>query len=448
MTEYNRREERTGIQELWDFSYDFDMQCDFVMIYGFSNIEARVAHWKEQGYIVHLMTGVSWGDYLDYLEGRFDGSEHWDEAQTDALGNSLDHSPKVPYMVPSVSFAKYLAENLKVAVDAGVEAIHLEEPEFWIHGGYSEAFKREWQIYYKEPWRDPEASSDGQYRASKLKRYLYTRTLDHLCSELKEYALKKYGRLLRFYVPTHSLVNYTQWRIVSPESALVDLPSIDGYIAQIWTGTSRVKNCFRGEVKERTFETAFFEYGAMQELARGTGRNMWYLHDPIEDDPNHTWEDYRGNYYRTLIASLFHPEVGVYEVCPWPTRVIRGSYKLSDDGEKGRMPEEYKTNYIALTHMLREMKDHSGKWLTESEEIGVLPADSGMYQCRYPVGDPKKKETDTINFSSFYGMAMPLMKGGICVRPVQLDNIRRYANYLEPYTTLVLSYEFMKPESP
>ena len=140
MTEYNRREERTGIQELWDFSYDFDMQCDFVMIYGFSNIEARVAHWKEQGYIVHLMTGVSWGDYLDYLEGRFDGSEHWDEAQTDALGNSLDHSPKVPYMVPSVSFAKYLAENLKVAVDAGVEAIHLEEPEFWIHGGYSEAF--------------------------------------------------------------------------------------------------------------------------------------------------------------------------------------------------------------------------------------------------------------------------------------------------------------------
>ena len=40
------------------------------------------------------------------------------------------------------SFADYLTEKLKPAVDAGVEAIHLEEPEYWANGGYSEAFKK------------------------------------------------------------------------------------------------------------------------------------------------------------------------------------------------------------------------------------------------------------------------------------------------------------------
>ena len=450
MREYDRREERTGIQEAQGYRPEFDMQCDFVMVYGFHDLESRIARWKKEGYVVHLMTGVSWGQYQDYLNGGFDGLDHWDEGQMDARGQVIAHGddPTVPYMVPSVSFAKYLAHNLRKAVDAGVEAIHLEEPEFWVHGGYSEGFKREWQIYYKEPWSDPEATPEGQYRASRLKRYLFTRTLDHLCAELKEYALKKYGRLLRFYVPTHSLVNYTQWRIVSPESALVDLPTVDGYIAQIWTGTSRAVNCYRGKVAERTFETAFLEYGAMQELVRNTGRNMWYLHDPIEDDPEHTWEDYRYNYYRTLIASLFHPEIGDYEVCPWPSRVMLGKYALGEGKEKAFMPPEYRTNYVALTHTLREMKDLPHRWLTDSKEIGVLLADSGMYQRRYPVGDPKRTETDTIEFSSFYGMCLPLMKNGACVRPVQLDNLRRYADHLKSYATLVLSYEFMKPDSP
>ncbi|MBQ1222905.1 MAG: hypothetical protein IIX84_01320, partial [Oscillospiraceae bacterium] len=173
MMVYNRNEERTGMQEAAVFDPAYDLQCDFVMVYGFHDLEKRVKQWRNEGYIVHLMTGVSWGSYVDYLDGAFDGEKHWDEGQQEANGNGICHAedPKVPYMVPTVSFSKYLAENLKKAVDFGVEAIHLEEPEFWIHGGYSEAFKREWQIYYKEPWQDPEASSEGQYRANKLKRY-------------------------------------------------------------------------------------------------------------------------------------------------------------------------------------------------------------------------------------------------------------------------------------
>ena len=445
---YDRTEERTGVQEIRDYMPEFDVQCDFVMVYGFQDLENRIKHFKEHGYVVHLMTGVSWGQYQDYLYGKFDGVDHHDEGQVNHDGNEINHGKDVPYMVPSVSFAYYLAQNLKKAVDAGVEAIHLEEPEFWVNAGYSEAFKREWQIYYKEPWQRPDSSAEAQYRASKLKRYLYTRTLDRLCSELKEYAMNKYGRLLRFYVPTHSLVNYSQWKIVSPESALVDLPTIDGYIAQIWTGTSRTANCYRGVVKERTLETALCEYGIMQELVRGTGRKMWYLHDPVEDDPRHTWKDYRYNYYRTVIASLFQPEIGTFEVAPWPSRVMLGSHKSEDGTTDEFIPPEYKTNLLTVMHTLRDMQDQPAEWISKTCEVGVILADSAMYQRVYPEGDPAREESQTVLWSPFYGISLPLIKQGLFVRHVQLDNVRLYAGYLDGYRTLVLSYEFMKPDSP
>jgi hypothetical protein len=43
---------------------------------------------------------------------------------------------------------------------------------------------------------------------------------------------------------------------------------------------------------------------------------------------------------------------------------------------------------------------------------------------------------------------MPLVKHGIPVRPVQLDNLTRSPGYLDPYKVLLLSYEYMKPLQP
>ena len=61
MLQYDRKEERTGVQEIRDYDPRFDVQCDFVMVYGFHDLKKRVAHWKKHGYVVHLMTGVSIG---------------------------------------------------------------------------------------------------------------------------------------------------------------------------------------------------------------------------------------------------------------------------------------------------------------------------------------------------------------------------------------------------
>ncbi|RAP73780.1 hypothetical protein DL346_26365 [Paenibacillus montanisoli] len=463
------RNEWTGFQEARPYGPKYDLRTDFVMVYGISNdLQGRIEGWKKAGYTIHLMTGVSWGEYQDYLYGRFDGRDHWDEAQKDRAGSHLLHGKDVPYMVPTISFAEYLATFIKKAIDCGVEAIHMEEPEFWAAGGYSDAFKREWLNFYGEEWIAPHSSPDAQYRASKLKAQMYYRALDRLCSQMKEYALVTYGRTVRFYVPTHSLINYTQWRIISPEALLVSMPACDGFIAQIWTGTSRTPNVYQGIRRERTFETAYLEYGNMQELTRGTGREMWYLHDPIEDNPRYTWSDYRKNYRSTVVASLLHPEVKQYEVCPWPRRVFEGKYPTEDGLGKEPIPGDYATVLLTVMEVLRDMHHHEEEQAGEAytSGIGLCLANSAMYQRGDVIPEGQQdtavlksdgattsdllapQQRELLDWSAFYGIALPLVKSGIPLRTVQLDNILTFPGYLDGYRVLLLSYEFMKPEHP
>lgn len=494
-----RSAELTGFQEHSPYNPGIDLQCDFVMVYGTDEtMPERVRQFKEKGYAVHLMTGIAWGTYQDYLYGEWDGREHWDESQQDRHGQYILHGKDVPYMVPTIAFTEYITERLKTAVDEGVEAIHLEEPEFWDHGGYSPAFQREYALYYREKWQPPHTGLDVRYKASKLMAYLYSRALGRISSALKEYAMVKSGRELRFYVPTHSLLNYTQWRIMSPEAALIDIPSVDGCIAQVWTGTSRSANVYAGVVKERTFETAYLEYGIMQELVKGTGRGMRFLHDPIEDNPEFTWEDYKYNYLKTVVASLLHPHIHTYEICPWPNRVFYGVYprsrKSTEPMEGARsIPPGYASLLCGIFQALGDMEQKDFSFSGMPASVGILMSDSGLFQRSYPDGIIPEEETErylalerrfreltrqfrrgedraqesrelfqslvndavlqkAFNVSDtlpcFFGMALPLLKYGLPVLPAQLDNIRRFPGYLDAYTHLILSYEYMKPEAP
>ena len=161
------------------------------------------------------------------------------------------------------------------------------------------------QEFYHEPWQAPDSSADAQYRASKLKYFLYRRALAQAFDSVKAYGIAHH-RLIPRYVATLSLINYAQWGIVSPESSLLSVGA-DGYIAQVWTGTARTPNVYDGVTRERTFETAFLEYGALQNIAHSSGKRIPYLNDPIEDNPDHSWTDYRRNWESTLVASLLQP---------------------------------------------------------------------------------------------------------------------------------------------
>jgi hypothetical protein len=343
-------------------------------------------------------------------------------------------------MCPSTNFGKFLCVGVQRALDAGAEAIHLEEPEFWVNSGYSEGFKREWKSYYDEPWQAPKSSVDAQWRASKLKYFLYRRALQQVFDYVQAFNAKN-GRHVRCYVPTHSLLNYAHWSIVSPESSLARLNGCDGYIAQVWTGTARTPNVYQGKLKERTFETAFLEYGAMQNLVRATGRGVWYLNDPIEDNPNHDWRDYQRNWECTLVASLFQPEVSQFEVAPWPERIFRGRYPRSaKPDDRKSIPPAYAVELQTVMNTLNDMKQERVEWDCGTRGIGVMVSDSLMFQR----GDPTPSDS---HMSHFYGLAMPLLKHGIPVTPVQLENVT-VPNYLDGFKVLLLTYQGMKPLSP
>ena len=492
----DRHELLTGYQNGNHFSPYVDLGNDFVMVYAFCRDEALynlINEYKEKGYVIHLMVGSAWGDFRDYYKFPGEEGNKMDESQIMRNGEHVRES--VPYMVPTVEFSDYLTERLKVAVDAGVEAIHLEEPEFWDKSGYSEGFKREYEVYYDEKWTPPHENLEVRYKASKLKAYLYRRHLARVSDGIKEYAKKKYNRQLKIYVPTHSLVNYTQWKILSPEASLIDIPSIDGCIAQVWTGTSRVANVYNGIYKERTFETSFLEYGIMQELVKGTGRKMWFLCDPIEDCYGFSWANYEYNYKKTLVSSLLHPKVHRYEITPWPWRVFGENYypKLTKECDSSApnapdatvIPKHYSSLLSGTFQMLGDMEWDDYGFEGINSGVGVLMSDSGLFQRTFPDGIVKnsieerlesvhnlnsdegelkvdrelmdliEKDQDAMlsyiesgAFPNFFGMAMPLLKYGLPVIPVQLDNIRRFPGYLNDYKTLILSYEYMKPESP
>jgi len=433
--------ERTCFQTAQPWNAAGNLRSDVAIVYGVdAGLPARLRTWRDRGYRVHVMTGISWGSYQDYLYGRFDGVNHEDEAQTDRAGQKISHGGDVYYMCPGTNFGHFLCVGVQRALEAGAEAIHLEEPEFWVRGGYSAGFQREWRAYYGEAWQPPHSSVDAQWRASKLKYYLYRRALQQVFDYVQDYN-RRTGRQVRCYVPTHSLLNYAHWRIVSPESSLAGLGGCDGYIAQVWTGTARTPNVYRGLRRERTFETAFLEYGVMQNLVRATGRTVWYLNDPVEDNPNHDWEDYRTNWESTLVASLFQPEVWRYEVAPWPERVFGGRYPRSaKPEERVPIPPAYATELQIVMNALNDLRQERVAWDCGTTGLGVLVSDSLMFQR----GEPHASDP---HLSHVYGLALPLLKRGLPVTPVQLENVT-VPRYLDSFRLLLLSYHGQKPLSP
>ncbi len=440
-TEVNSVVENTCFQtgKLW--TPEGNLASDVAIAYGIgANLPARMETWREHGYQVQVMTGVAWGEYQDYLYGRFDGTNHEDEIQTDRDGNKIGHGGDVYYMCPGINYGKFLCVGVKRALDAGAGAIYLEEPEFWDRAGYSEGFKREWRNYYHDEWEAPDSSVDARWRTGKLKYFLYRRALQQVFDFVQAYN-QRTGRHVQCFVPTHSLLNYAQWCIVSPESSLAQLKGCDGYVAQVWTGTSREPNRYQGEVRSRTFETAFLEYGVMQNLVRSTGRSVWYLNDPVEDNPNHDWPDYRSNWESTLTASLFQPEVSRFEVAPWPERVFAGRYPRSaPPADRRPIPPAYAIELQTVFNALNDMKQSTVEWNCGTPGVGVLVSDSLMFERGEPTpSDPY--------LGNVYGLAMPLLMHGIPVTPVQLEN-DTIPHYLDGFHILFLSYDGQKPLSP
>ncbi|GAA4319524.1 hypothetical protein GCM10023149_18270 [Mucilaginibacter gynuensis] len=436
--------EKTAFQTGSSWRPEIDVRSDIAIVYGANDhddmtFEQRVKSWRDRGYQTDFMTGIAWGQYPDYFLGKWDGKNHLGIGQVNMKGDTIWHGRNIPYVVPVQSFIDYMKTAvIKKVIDAGITSIYLEEPEFWARGGYGEAFKEEWQKFYGFEWRAQHLSPENTYLSNKLKYQLFYNAIKEVSNYAKEYGQSK-GLKVRVYIPTHSLVNYSSWHIVSPEASLASLPGIDGYIAQVWTGTSREPVFYEGTAKERVFENAFLEYGSMVSMTAPTNRKLFFLTDPIEDRAR-DWADYKRNYQATFIAKLLYPTVADYEVMPWPERIYTHTYKMPNTNERVLIPKYYSTQMQVMVNSLNNIPVSVNK-VSGVNGIGVLMSNSLMFQ-----NFPSHNGYDDPYFANFYGQAMPLLKRGVPVQTVHMENLQ-YPNTLKDIKVLVVSYSNMKPHA-
>lgn len=436
---------KTGVQDIKPFHKNYDLGVDFVIIYGIDEtLKQRVESYQQMGYKTALMIGLSWGRYEDYFDGTFDGKKHVEDMQRTSDNSIFEHSPDTPYIIPSINFSKYLIEKLKLAIDIGIDHIFLEEPEFFAHTGYSQGFKDAYAVYYRECWKDPFTNDDRMLKTQKLKHDMLIRHINTIAENIKMYGQTEHNKKVNLYIATHSLLNYAKWSIVSPEISLASSPFIDGFIGQVWTGTSRTQHVYEGQRQERIFEMAYLEYGILLALIRKSKKSMWFLQDPIEDGAHHTWDSYEKTYKLGLVAALLYPTIDHYEVAPWPHRIFEGEYPV---GEKAKpIPPRYRQQLMILFNMLKDIKTKH-KWVTNKDKIGVLFDNSTLFQRQFPNQDEHWWQ-ESFDFSQGIGLLMPLLKEGYDIRPLALERAVSDRNYLSNYETIILSYETYKPSSP
>ena len=432
---------KTNFQTSAGWKPQTDVRSDGVMVYATGDdFEDRVASWREHGYDVQFMTGIAWGGYQDYFYGGWDGAMHLDEAQVRSAGDTIWHGRRTPYLVPTDSFIEYMEQkHIRRVIDSGITDIFIEEPELWAAAGYSDAFKREWKKYYGSEWKPQHESPENTYLSNKLKYHLYFNAIDRVCSFAKEYGRSK-GLDVKCFIATHSLINYTKWKIVSPEASLASLDCIDGYIAQVWTGTSRSPYYYDGKKAERVFETAFLEYGCMASMTAPTGRKVYFLSDPIEDGVR-DWDDYKRNYQATFTAELLYPGIADFEVMPWPDRIYLGKYRTTTDTDEWTtIPRHYSTQVQLMVNALNGMPRTAGK-VSGMEGISVLMANSLMFQSF-----PEHEGYSDPELSDFFGLCVPFVKRGVPVNIVHMENLS-FKKALAGTKVLLMSYSDMKPMS-
>ena len=399
----------TSFQTPTGYMPENDIRTDAVIVY--SAGKDQIATWKQKGYSIQTMYGFRTGD--DYIK------DHKDEGQTAADGTILTCGPGSYYMVPTQSRIDAAIAFYREAIKNGTQLAVPEEPEFFARAGYSESFKREWQDYYKEPWVDPTSSIEARYKSERLKAFMEWRMVKSILQDSKAQNQAVVGA-----VAAHSPVSYFMWDIVYPHFQVMQLPELQEMIGQVWTGTARSGCRYEGVVAERTFENGFLEYSSLYNLMRGTGKRLWFLMDPLEDNPDRSMEDYQSNYVKTLVGSLMFPGVDEFEVMPWPTRIF------------GRVPQEFATEIMSIVTMLGDIHNQKSFDLDAGTEgIATFVADSMGWQR----GEPSKS-----NYDCFYGLTLPLIMKGIPVQVAQLERTPQ-PKYLDPYKVLLLSYDIMKP---
>lgn len=402
---------RTSFQNPIGYLDSNDLKTDIAIVA--DNDPIKIASLREKGYEPHTMYGFRDGDA--YVK------EHPDEVQTTEDGTKLTCGPGSYYLVPTQNRVRKALEYFRRALEGGTRAICPEEPEFFAIAGYSEAFKKAFQEKYNRPWSDSQEPRN-RWLWEVLKGDMFISIL----SEIYKLA-NSYDPTVKRFLLAHSPLNYTAIGIVFPHYKLLKTGLVDEAIDQTWSDMIRNPLRYAGENKQRLVENAYLNYASAVGYAYGLVKNLWFLQDPLADNPSLSMDEYRREYEATVISALFFPQVSQYEVMPWPVRIF------------GRIPQWYEREVMSVVQALSEMKDFDGQleWGNPHGEVGVVIGDGAVYQR----GGPYASDMD-----AFYGLMLPVLYMGYFLDIPHLDRFSE-KNYLDKYKVLLLSYDPQKPLS-
>lgn len=428
------KDAKTFFQTNSVYREQIDIPVDAVVIHPHytdgTGLGKQFTTWQRLGVPIGRMFFADSDEANRYWTGKFDGIDHTQDCEIDAAGNIIKCAGVRPYMNPTAGWIGYLKHRVDRSLDAGVDAILPEEPLAHLRSGYEESFKELWKEHYGFDWQPQNSSPYAHYLTGQLKSRLYWNLEKELLDHVRR-SPQAQTRHIDFVVPIHSLHSNVAAGLTAPLGTSRSLDGIDGYIGQIWTGPVRWALANYGSEEKSFFCSAYALYDYFRQLTVETDKKLWLLVDPVEDDPNHTWEEFTQWYKTCTVAMLFMEDVDSYEVMPWPARIFLPGFGT---GGGTPAPEEFRRLVLSITQALQEMP-RGGEWIAEcaSGAIGVAVADSAMWQ-------PQERPV----LQTLYGPILPLLRRGI---PVSSFVLERAADvkYAARFRVLVVSFKGFKP---
>ncbi len=413
--------QQTSFQEWSPWKEGLQLPLDIAMVYG--DDPSKIATWSAHGYIPWAMFGASWLGKNEKIV-----LDHPEIVQRVKDGSAFEMIKGRAWVVPIAPWIEYEKERVKAVIGGGAKGILPEEPEFFAVSGYSDGFKAAWREFYGEPWRAPHESVANQWRSNQLKAHLFSEFYRQLFS----YA-KSLDQSVKCLVPTHSNLNYTDWSIVAPHYDFASVSDTDGFIAQAWTGTAKHPHYVGGEPYRSSFNFSMLEYSSFAELIAGTGKEAWFLTDPVEDAEGAPWDDLRGWYEDTLIASMLFPNINTFENVPWPNRVFLSDKQYGNSP----IPQNYATELLTVW-MAEGMLPAEGRFIEPvTTGVGFLTSDSSMWQ----------RGLGPDRFQGFAAPMLAAVRSGVYPRVLHAEKFTGKNFPSSDIKVIVASFDAWKPRS-
>jgi hypothetical protein len=416
-----------------------DLRADQVIVHRHGSTMEGVAEgletWQEAGHDVVRMFFVSSDAGQHFEQGRVTGEPRPDVMEMTADGSVLRIENHRAYIFPDDDWVDYVATFIDHAIAHGAVGVAPEEPFGHAQTGYEEAYKRLWERSTGTPWSPPHASPRAFWQAGRFKSAHFLDMIERLSDHSNAAALEQ-GVPFDFLLPIHSPLSNMAGGRIFPNVGSIGLEHVDAWIAQVWQGPVLwALGNLAGEKHDGFMESAISLYGTFAELARNTDQTMYFLVDPVEDDPQRTWATYKERYEQCVVAMLQYPWVDHYEVMPWPDRIFLPGYGMGS-GTPG--PSDYLTQLMAVIAALHEMPGADAQPSPNDQGFGVFLADSASWEIHGP---------QSPGFDSFHGLYLPFAAEGVLVRLPWLERADE-PGYLDDFRVLALSYDLQKPVRP